>query len=94
MSLNRFNPQRDHNEKAVVAAFKAAGALVWLISGKAIPDLLVGLHGRWVVVEVKSPSGKLNPHQQAFFDLARQRELPAYICRGAGDVKRILELMK
>ena len=91
MSIHRWDAARDNNEPAIVAAFKAAQCVVWPISGAAIPDLLVGIQGRWIVVEVKTPTGRLTGPQEAFFDIARLRHLPAYVCRTVDDVARILE---
>lgn len=50
-----FKPaHRDKAEPAIVDALRKAGATVYPISGKDIPDLLVGFRGRTFLLEVKS----------------------------------------
>ena len=46
---------RDKSEKPIVAALRAVGAHVFLLSGKGVPDLLVFFQGRWTPLEVKTP---------------------------------------
>jgi hypothetical protein len=46
---------RDKSEKAIVAALRAVGAYVLLLSGKGVPDLLVYYKGIWTPLEVKTP---------------------------------------
>lgn len=49
----------DANQAEIVAALRAAGALVWIIG---LPvDLLVGHAGQTALVEVKTLTGKRNP---------------------------------
>ncbi len=55
--------KRDSNEKAIVEALEARGAIIYHLSGKGIPDLLVSFRGRWWPVEVKSAKGRLTPAQ-------------------------------
>ncbi len=55
--------RRDSNEPAVIQALEAAGASVWQISGRAVPDLLVWFRGREYVGEVKTAKGKQKPSQ-------------------------------
>ncbi len=83
--------RRDANEAEVVAALRAAGALVYHLDGRDLPDLLVGFRGRWTVVEVKRPAGprgglkgrKLRPGQAALMMLARAQGLPIVVARTA-----------
>lgn len=79
-----FRPaHRDAAEPAIVAALRAVGASVWSVSGKDIPDLLVGYKGRTYLLEVKTPGraytdkrngrtytrdGTLSAGQKAFFE--------------------------
>lgn len=59
----------DANHVAIVAAFRAAGAVVLSLAslGKGVPDLLVS-KGRWCrLVEVKTAKGKLTDDQVAFW---------------------------
>jgi hypothetical protein len=52
MSLARFAKKRDLNEATIVQALRSAGARVWQLDRPF--DLLVGLRGRFTVLEVKS----------------------------------------
>jgi hypothetical protein len=66
--LARLNPRRDANEREVIQTLEARGFSVAQISGKGVPDLLVGSRlpvfgsSLWLV-EVKQPKGKLNAAQ-------------------------------
>jgi hypothetical protein len=53
MSLHRWNAKRDANEKAIVEALRAAGALVFHLSASGLPDLLAVFRGRWIPLEIK-----------------------------------------
>ncbi len=53
MSLKRWNPRRDQNERAIVRALEKAGALVFQVSEAGLPDLLTYFRGRWLPVEIK-----------------------------------------
>lgn len=50
--------KRDDNEDDIVKALRGAGATVMHLSGKGVPDLLVGYHGHTLLIEVKNPDGK------------------------------------
>ena len=56
--MRRFAARRDANEPEIVKALQAAGAKVQpLDPGKGgVPDLLVGYHGRTLLLEVKNPA--------------------------------------
>lgn len=84
MGRNYFRPaHRDAAEPDIIAALRKVGATVWQLSGKDIPDLLVGYKGQTVLLEVKTPDksytdkrngktyrrdGALSAGQKAFFD--------------------------
>ena len=54
-------PKRtDHNQAAIVAALRSAGASVQTLHevGKGCPDLLVGHRGDNYLIEVKNPAQK------------------------------------
>jgi hypothetical protein len=57
MSLHRRDARRDDGEVDIIAALRAAGASVTQISGKGVPDLLVGFRGATYLCEVKAPVG-------------------------------------
>lgn len=77
-----FRPaHRDASEPAIIKALRAVGASVWPISGKDVPDLLVGYKGLTYLLEVKSrlsntkkdgytrkTTTKVSEGQQAFQD--------------------------
>ena len=58
------NRKRDWNEAAIISALRAIGVTVRQISGEGVPDLLCHSRGKWLVVEVKRPRGKLTPAQR------------------------------
>lgn len=64
MSLRRFNPKRDGNERPIIAALEARGATVQQLTGKGIPDLLIGFKGHSLLAEVKQPGETLNDGQR------------------------------
>ena len=57
MSLYRRAPRRDGAEPAIVAALNALGCSVQPLSGKGVPDLLVGIRGLNILLECKAPVG-------------------------------------
>lgn len=61
--LPRRAAKRDKNEKAIVEALTHVGASVEPLSGKGIPDLLVGFRSCTYLLEVKMPGEKLTSHQ-------------------------------
>lgn len=77
-----FRPaHRDASEPAIIKALRAVGASVWPISGKDVPDLLVGFKGQTWLLECKSrlsntkkdgytrkTTTKVSEGQQAFQD--------------------------
>lgn len=68
MSIHRRAARRDGNEGAIIEALKAAGATVYPISAKGVPDLLVSFRGSTYLLETKSKGGKLTADQQDFFE--------------------------
>ena len=87
-------PKRtDSNQREVVQAFRELGATVRSIHtvGDGVPDLIVGVHGQTILVEVKdgakSPSKRrLTPAEQKFHDEWRGGEL--LIVETVADVMR------
>jgi hypothetical protein len=57
VSLSRRNPRRDGSEPGIVRALTALGCSVQPLSGKGVPDLLVGVKGRTLLLECKAPAG-------------------------------------
>ena len=63
MSLYRKNPRRDGNESLIVDTLRKRGFAVAFVSGKGIPDLVVGKGDQLWWVEVKQPKGRFKPAQ-------------------------------
>lgn len=59
----------DENQPEVVKALRGIGAEVRHTHGvhKGFPDLCVGFRGNTLLIEVKSPKGKLTKPQEDFF---------------------------
>lgn len=64
----RYGLRVDQNQRQIISALEAAGCLVDVISQPV--DLLVGVNGKWMLMEVKNPKGKnkVTPQQTRFFD--------------------------
>ena len=63
----------DTNQTEIVAAYRRLGASVQHLHtiGQGCPDLLVGIGGLNVLVEVKHGKGKLTPDEERWHDLWR-----------------------
>lgn len=95
MSLNRYNPKRDHNEPAIRAILKKHGVMSWPLSDEGIPDLLCCWGGRYFLIEVKaSDKAPLTKEQQVFFAYARHHNSDAYVCWDTDSVLMALERQK
>lgn len=73
-----YKTKIDKNQKAIVEALEAAGASVLVTSrmGSGFPDLVVGLRGKNILIEVKNPENSygrkgFNKNQQNFADFWR-----------------------
>lgn len=64
MSARGRAAKRDANEKPIVAALRAAGAQVTIVSGEGAPDLLVRFRAVLWGFEVKSEKGKRTAAQE------------------------------
>lgn len=56
--------KRDANERDIVDALRAVGASVEIVSGRGLPDLLVGWRGENLLMEIKGARGKLTKDQE------------------------------
>ena len=86
MSLARFAKKRDGVERSIIDALRLIGGLVSQLDRPA--DLLVGYHGRWIVLEVKDPDArprKEQVEQREFIELAQRDGLPIYYVTTAED---------
>ena len=55
--------RRDANEAEIIAILKQMGCSVAMLTGDGLPDLLVGLDGVNILIEIKSANGRLTPAQ-------------------------------
>lgn len=100
--MSRFRRNKDASHSVVVDAFRRAGASVLVIdcSAAGAPDLLVGVAGRSLLVEVKNPAGKgmdkrrtrLAPAQEAF--AASWRGSPVHVVCSAVEAFELANLMR
>ena len=76
----RYAAKIDATQPDIVAGLRVLGASVLLLHrvGGGCPDLLVSWHGHNVLVEVKSPGGRLNELERQFFDEWRGPAIVAY----------------
>ncbi len=66
--MNKLRCRVDGNQTAIIKALRAERCTVLSLStvGKGCPDLLVGVAGLNILLEVKLPKGKLRGSQEAF----------------------------
>lgn len=74
MSIARRSAKRDAAEPAIVSALEALGCVVWRVSGKGLPDLVVfcrkgrnpdgSIRRTTFVADVKGPKEKATPAQE------------------------------
>jgi hypothetical protein len=88
MSLYRRAAKRDDNEPECARAARELGASWEPVSGKGIPDGLVGFRGETLLMEVKRKGGKLTPAQVEF--RKRWRGSPPITVTTADDVRAAL----
>lgn len=58
MSMHRWNPRRDDNERPIIAALKAVGAEVRPVNDRRICDLVVGFRQKTYLLGVKKRGWK------------------------------------
>lgn len=61
MSVNRYNPKRDANEREIVEALEQAGVHVWRLNTPC--DLLCFRLGKFYALEVKARTARLDKRQ-------------------------------
>jgi hypothetical protein len=67
VGIKRYRARKDSAQDEIVTALRAAGASVYVISDRGVPDLLIGIGQKHTVLaEVKSRHGKLTPAQDKF----------------------------
>ena len=79
----------DANQAEIVEALRKAGATVQILSGvgHGCPDLLIGYHGRNILIEVKTATGKITDDELAWITGWKGR---AYVARS---VEQVLEIL-
>jgi Holliday junction resolvase len=60
-------------------------------SGKGIPDLLVMKEGRVWFVELKTPRGKLSPHQERFRMFCEYYNVPYIVIRSLEEAQMLIQ---
>ena len=71
--VNRYDAKTDENHTEIMSTFRDLGCSVFDLSaqGSGLPDLLIGVIGFNLLVEVKTEKTKLNKVQENFFDIWR-----------------------
>lgn len=91
MSLHRRAAKRDAAEPAIVSALEALGCVVWRVSGKGLPDLIVLRAGKKWLADVKGPKEKPTPAQAASWTVALAfARCAVFILRTPEDAKKML----
>lgn len=90
MSLHRHAAKRDDVEKAISAAWAAAGARSESISAKGMPDRLVFHRGRVYLAEVKGAKRGLTQAQIEKFTSLGVDGIHVYVVRTAEDARALL----
>lgn len=88
MSIHRRAAKRDGNEHLIVKTLRGVGASVHFVSGRGLPDLLIGFGGRTFLGETKMRKGKLTKDQETF--ITSWRGEPVYILRSPEDALEML----
>jgi hypothetical protein len=91
MSVHRYAAKRDENEPDIIKALRANGCVVWQLSGKGIPDLLVLHKGKKWLADVKMP-GKptTKPQEDAWEEAATKARCSVFILRTPEDAVKML----
>ena len=84
--------RRDTAEAGVIAALREAGATVLQLTGRDVPDLLVGFAGQTHAVEVKTNRAKLKPGQARL--AAEWRGSPIAVARTPAQARKLLALWR
>lgn len=86
----RHNARRDENEAEIVNWLESMGCIVeQLPGGNGRPDLLVGRAGTTWLMEIKSPTGKLNAKQQKWHD--KWRGAPVHVVTNPTEALLVVE---
>ena len=85
----RYNCKIDDNQRAIIKVLQACGASVQSLSAvrKGCPDLLVGIRGQNILLEIKQEGAKLTPDEGRFHASWKGQ---AAICRSPEDAIMLL----
>lgn len=91
MSIHRRAAKRDANEPNIIKALRAYDCVVWQLSGKGIPDLLVMRKGKMWLADVKMP-GKptTTPQEELWEEAATKAHRAVFILRTPEDAVAML----
>lgn len=94
LSLARYAKRRDANEPLIIAALRAAGCRVWALDKPF--DLLVGIGGRFVVLEVKSSARRRKDQARQTTELEQCQAggLPVYRVESAREALAALGMIE
>lgn len=86
-----YRGNTDANQKQIVADLRRCGFSVILLHsvGSGVPDLLVCDSSRCVLVEIKTPKGKLSPSQIKFMESWRGPKI--HVCHSTEEVLKVLK---
>jgi hypothetical protein len=89
--LARHNAKRDENEPKIVETLEAHGCVVWRLSGKGLPDLLVMRKRRVYLADVKMPGKRTTPAQEELWEeAATKANVAVFILRTPEDAVAML----
>lgn len=86
----RYAAKRDANEADIRDAFHARNARTWPVSDGGRPDLVVLHVGRWYLVEVKVPGGRLTRAQVEFIEQVERDGGKVYVVTTEAEVDEIV----
>ena len=91
-ALRKFNARRDSNEASIVRVFQDMGCIVFRLDRPV--DLLVyvfkSLSERLLLVEVKTPNGKINEKQSEFI----AEGWPVHVVRSEDDAINLVTRLR
>jgi len=92
MSINRYNPKRDENEKEIVDFFKANGVSVVRLNTPL--DLLLGYNKKNYLVEVKMVGKSLNKNQIAFTESWKGQWIVINSIEQAAEMLKLIKMLE
>lgn len=87
--MRNYAARRDSNEPKIIKFLERCGCVVHQLNQRGVPDLLVGYGPFNLLMEVKTPKGKLSEDQVRFFEKWGDSQLT--VVRSIRDAKRVLK---